>query len=91
MDRPNGIDVQATIDQWLDEHPEVEEYVTEIYYVPDGAEIPRDVTHMVRLTSVAEPDRELRLGAVATRVTSAIVDVVLGLIERAAPDPKDRA
>lgn len=90
MERPNGIDVQATIDEWIDEHPEVEQYVTEIYYVPDGAEIPRDVTHMVRVTSVEHPDRELRLGAVATPVTSAIVNVILGLIERAAPDPKDR-
>lgn len=101
MDRPKhdptndptpdrGIDVQATIDQWMNDNPDVEKYVTEIYYVPDGAEIPPDVTHMLRLTSVDHPDLELRLGAVATAATAALADVILGMIGRSAADPKDQ-
>lgn len=90
MDRPNGIDVQATLDEWLDGNPEAQKYISQIYYVPDDAEIPRDVTHMNRLTSAEHPDLELRLGVVATAETAAIVNVILGLIERAAPDPKER-
>jgi hypothetical protein len=92
MDQPthdhDEIDVQATLDQWLDDNPEAQQYVSAIYYVPDGAEIPRDVTHMNRLTSVAHPDLELRLGVVATASTAALANVILELIERSAADPK---
>jgi hypothetical protein len=94
MDRPThdpAIDVQATLDKWLEEHPDWLEYVRAIYYVPEGATIPADVTHMNRLTSVDHPDLELRLGIVATRETTAIANVILGLIGRTAADPKDRA
>ena len=73
------------------EHPDWLEYVRAIYYVPEGATIPADVTHMNRLTSVDHPDLELRLGLVATRETTAIANVILGLIGRTAADPKDRA
>ena len=82
------IDVQATLDKWLEAHPEAQAYVKKIYYVPDGAEIPRDVTHMNRLTSLDQPDLELRLGVVATRETAAMANIILGLIGRAAADPK---
>lgn len=94
MDQPthdhDKIDVQATLDQWLDDNPDVEKYVKEIYYLPDGATIPRGVTHMLRLTSVERPDLDLRLGAVATASTAALADVILAAIERAAADPKVR-
>jgi hypothetical protein len=82
------IDVQDTIDAWLAGDPEAQQYVKKIYYVPDGAEIPGDVTHMNRLTSLAHPDLELRLGVVATVKTAALSNVILGLIGRAAADPK---
>jgi hypothetical protein len=62
--------------------------VKAIYYVPDGATIPREVTHMNRLTSVAHPDLALRLGVVATVETAALSNVILGLIGRTADDPK---
>ena len=84
------IDVQTTLDDWLASNPEAETYVTKIYYVPDGAEIPRDVTHMTRVTSISHPDLELRLGVVATPQTAAIANVLLGIIERTAPSPKDQ-
>jgi hypothetical protein len=80
------IDVQETLDEWLKSHPEVQQYIRKLYYVPEGAEIPRDVTHMNRLTSVEHPDLELRLGAVATIQTAAIANVILGILERAAAD-----
>jgi len=82
------IDVQATLDKWLADTPEAEPYVSKIYYLPDGVEIPRTVTHMNRLTSVDHPDLDLRLGVVATPKTAAIATVILGLIERSAGDPK---
>ena len=83
------IDVQGTLDDWLEGSPEAQEYVKKIYYVPDGAEIPRDVTHMTRVTSVTHPDLELRLGVVATKETTAKANAILGLIERSAADPKE--
>jgi len=90
MDRPtNEIDVQETLDKYLEENPVVQQYVMKIYYVPAGAEIPIAATHMVRLTAVDEPSLELRLGVVATPNTAAIANVILGLIGRSAPDPKD--
>jgi hypothetical protein len=90
MDRPKSeIDVQETLDKYLEENPVVQQYVMKIYYVPSGAEIPPAVTHMVRLTAVDEPYLELRLGVVATPNTTAIANVLLGLIGRAAPDPKE--
>jgi hypothetical protein len=82
------IDVQTTLDEWLSDNPEAQPYVSKIYYLPDGVEIPRDVTHMNRLTSVDHPDLDLRLGVVATRKTAVLADIILGLIERAAGDPK---
>jgi len=90
MDRPtNDIDVQRTLDTWLAENPDAQQYVMKIYYVPAGAEIPIAATHMVRLTAVDEPTLELRLGVVATPNTSAAANLILGLIGRSAPDPKD--
>lgn len=82
------IDVQNTLDAWLAENPEAQQYVRKLYYVPEGAEIPRDVTHMNRLTSVAYPMLELRLGVVATPNTEALSNLILGLIGRSAADPK---
>jgi hypothetical protein len=82
------IDVQTTLDDWLASNPEAQKYVRKIYYVPDGAQIPRDVTHMNRLTSIDYPDLELRLGVVATLETAALANLILGMIERSAPDPK---
>lgn len=55
------IDVQTTLDDWLNSNPDAQLYVRKIYYVPDGAAIPRDVTHMNRLTSIAHPDLAMRL------------------------------
>jgi hypothetical protein len=82
------IDVQTTLDEWLEENPEAQQYVSKIYYLPDGANIPRDVTHLTRVTSVWRPDLELRLGVVATVETAAVANVILGLLERQASDPK---
>jgi hypothetical protein len=82
------IDVQQTLDNWLEDNPDAELYVRKIYYLPEGAEIPPEVTHMNRLTSVARPDLVLRLGVVATARTAALADVILSLIGRAAADPK---
>jgi hypothetical protein len=80
------IDVQETLDQWLAGNAEAQKYLHKIYYVPEGANIPGPVTHMNRLTSIAHPDLELRLGVVATEETAAAANVILGLIERL--DPK---
>jgi hypothetical protein len=89
MTKPDPIiDVQTTLDDWLASNPEAQKYVRKIYYVPDGAQIPRDVTHMNRLTSIDYPDLELRLGVVATLETAALANLILGMIERSAPDPK---
>jgi hypothetical protein len=85
---PDPIDVQNTLDAWLADNPEAQQYVRKLYYVPAGADIPRDVTHMNRLTSVAYPMLELRLGVVATPNTEALSNLILGLIGRSADAPK---
>lgn len=82
------VDVQTTLDHWLANNPEAQEYVMKLYYVPDGAAIPPAVTHVNRVTSVARPDLELRIGVVATPNTAAVANILLGLIERSAADPK---
>jgi len=94
MDKPTRdpiVDVQQTLDEWLANNPEAQKYVTKIYYVPEGAAIPRAVTHLNRLTSVDHPDLDLRLGVVATARTAAIADVILAILERTSsdPDPKE--
>jgi len=83
------IDVQETLDTYLKENPVVQQYVMKIYYVPAGADIPRAVTHMVRLTALDDRTLELRLGVVATPNTTAVVNRLLDLIDRESPDPKD--
>lgn len=88
MAEPTEIDVQTTLDTWLEEHPDVEKYVMKLYYVPDGAEIPVAVTHMVRLTAVDEPELELRVGVVATPNTAAVANFILRMIGHSAGDPK---
>jgi len=82
------IDVQTTLDTWLAEHTDVQQYVMKLYYVPDGAEIPLAVTHMVRVTAVEAPQLELRVGVVATPNTAAVANFIMGLIGHSAGDPK---
>jgi hypothetical protein len=82
------IDVQNALDEWIADNPYAADYVTKIYYLPDGVEIPRDVTHMTRVTSIDHPDLDLRLGIVATHKTAALANVILGILERTASDPK---
>jgi hypothetical protein len=95
MEKPEHdpiVDVQNTLDEWLANNPDVRQYVTKIFYLPDGAEIPRAVSHLNRLTSVDHPDLDLRLGVVATLSTTAIANVILAILERAdarEPDPKE--
>ena len=87
------IEVQETLDEWLEDNPEAQAYVTKIYYLPDGAAVPDDVTHINELTAVRHLHLQLRLGVVATAETAALANVILGILERAAnhADPKPGA
>jgi len=76
------VDVQDTIDAWLAGNAEAQKYLHKIFYLPEGAAIPGVVTQMVRVTSIAHPGLELRLGCVATAETALFVNVLMGLLER---------
>ena len=85
------VNVQDTLDAWLAGNAEAQKYLHKIWYVPEGDPVPPAVTQMVRVTSVAHPGLELRLGCVATTQTAVLVNVLMGLLERLAepdPDPK---
>lgn len=79
-------EVQEKLDAWLAGDSATQQYVTKIYYLPDGAAMPGEVTHIVRLSSVRDEDLDMRLGVVATREAAAIADVMLGLLEH---DPRE--
>lgn len=90
-DNRNAADVQTTLDDWLDANPVAQKYVTKLYYLPDGAEIPADVTHVNRLAAKWNQELDLRIGVVATPETAAVADLILAKLNRGDERPKGGA
>jgi hypothetical protein len=74
------VDVQKKLDEWLADNPDAQKYVTKLWYIPGGTTPPADVTHTVRLQSVASNERHLMVGLVVKPQYAALIDVMLAML-----------
>ena len=79
------VDIQTQLDEWLANNPDAQQYVSKLYYVPEGATPPAEVTHVLRLQSEASPERALTIGVVVVPRYAAMLDVLLALIATQPP------
>lgn len=79
------VDIQAELDKWLASNPEAQKYIEKLYYVPDGAEVPAGVTHLLELRSQTSPERALLVGIDATPEAAAFADAMLALVATQPP------
>ena len=81
------MDIQAQLDELLAQNPDLQQYVTKLWYVPDGAPVPADVTHTLVLRSQTAAERHVTVGAVCTPKGVALLELFLAL---AATQPTTR-
>jgi hypothetical protein len=74
------MDIQQKLDAWLEENPDAQQYITKLYYVPDGAQVPADATHSVRLSSRQSAERALLIAAVVVPEFAVFLDALLAMI-----------
>lgn len=74
------IDIQAILDQWLASNPGAQQYVKKLYYLPDHAAVPGEVTHFLRFSSALSAERALRVGLVVMPGYAALVEAMLAMI-----------
>lgn len=74
------IDIQAKLDELLAGNPDVQQYITKVWYVPEGQPVPPDVTQIVTVASVTSADRVLRLGVVMVPKYAALIDMLLAMV-----------
>jgi hypothetical protein len=74
------MDIQAALDQLLASNPDLQHYVTKLWYVPEGTVPPPDTTHVLRLSSAASAERHLTIGVVATAKLAVILETLLALV-----------
>ena len=79
------MDIQEQLDQLLADNPDLQQYVTKLWYVRDGQVLPDDVTHTLVLRSVTAGERHVTVGAVCTPRGVALLELFLAL---AATQPK---
>jgi hypothetical protein len=84
------MDIQQKLDEILADNPDLQKYIAAWYYVPDGATPPRDVSHLIRVTSTTTAARHASIGIVATPAAGAILEAILALIatQPIPPEPK---
>lgn len=73
------MDIQAELDKWLAANPEAQKYISKIYFVPSGTNVPADSTHAIQLYSTASPARTITLGLVLTPQAKVFVDMILSM------------
>lgn len=73
------LDIQAKLDFWLESNPSAQKYITKLWYIPQGQKPPADVTHTVRLGSVASPERALSIGLVVKPEFALLLDALLAM------------
>lgn len=81
------LDVQQKLDDWLAEHPDVQKYVSKLWYIPEGSEAPPECTHKLRLSSLLSPERALTVGIVVVGEFAVFVDAILAMIATQPPQP----
>lgn len=74
-----AMDIQAQLDKLLADNPDLQKYVTKLWYIPDGDTAPADVTHTLRLGSQSSIERHLTIGLVATPQFAVILETLLAL------------
>lgn len=80
-DFPTGpIDIQAKLDEFLASNAALQKYVTKLWYVPQGEQPPPEVTHTIRLNSVASPERSLVIGLVVKPEFALLLDTLLAMV-----------
>jgi hypothetical protein len=74
------VNIQDALDNWLAENPDAQKYVSKLYYVAEGTEVPADATHKVRLSSMLSEERQLTIAAVVLPQFAAFLDMILAMI-----------
>lgn len=78
---PTGpVDIQARLDQWLDENTAAQKYVEKLWYIPEGEAPPPEVTHVIKLSSVASAERQLKIGLVVKPGFAQMLDALLAML-----------
>jgi len=71
--------VQNFLDDWLEQNPEAQEYITKLYHVPEGALAPPDANYQVRLNPTDNTSNHLTVAAVTTDKGTAFCEMILSL------------
>lgn len=79
------IDIQQLLDSFLESHPEAQQYVSKLWYLPEGTTPPLDVTHTIRLQSLTATDRAISIGLVVYPQYALMLDALLALIATQPP------
>jgi hypothetical protein len=74
------MDIQTKLDEILEQNPDLQKYVSKLYYLPDDADIPSDVTHVLALASASSLERRLQIGAVVIGQYAVLLESLLALI-----------
>lgn len=85
MPMPTPIDIQQLLDSFLESHPEAQQYVSKLWYLPEGSVPPPDVTHQLRLHSLTAADRAISIGLVVYPQYALMLDAILALIATQPP------
>jgi hypothetical protein len=76
---PGPSNIQNYLDDWLAGNPDAQEYLSKLYYVPEGYLAPADASHQVRLHATATPTDHLTVAAVTTLKGAAFCDMLLSM------------
>jgi hypothetical protein len=79
------MDIQQKLDEWLAANPDAQQYVSQLYYVPEMARLPEDATHVVRLASAPAPERQVTIAAVVVPKYAVVVDLLLAMVATTPP------
>lgn len=74
------MDIQQRLDELLASNPDMQEYVTKLWYIPEGTTPPEDTTYVLYLGSAASIERHITVGVVATAKLAVILDVLLAMV-----------
>lgn len=74
------MDIQAMLDQLLANNPQIQKYITKLYYVPEGQKPPQDATHTVTVASAKSVERRIMIAAVVKAQYALLVDAILALV-----------
>jgi hypothetical protein len=74
------VDIQKKLDDWLANNPSAQKYVSKLYYVRSGDDVPDDATQTVTVASAQADARALQIAAVCLPEFAAFLDMLLALV-----------